>query len=247
MFPRRWLARRATINVGVSSHVAHRVALPRTQVIWNGVARQSAATFDVAEVSAASRPTPCTPCFAFLGRLVTEKGVTVLLQACRQLADQNFNFRLKIVGDGPERKNLEHLAQELNLGDQIEFTGSVPATEVAKVLKDVIAVIMPSTCEDVAPLVAMEQMMQRRLLIASDIGGLGDMVNEVGLKFPAGDAAALANCMRRAVENPSLAADLIRRGRKRALEKFTEEKMVAEHVHLYKELALPNGKKEEET
>ncbi|MGA7622674.1 MAG: hypothetical protein WB630_03205 [Candidatus Acidiferrales bacterium] len=49
-----------------------------------------------------------------------------------------------------------------------------------------------------------EQMMQSRLLVASDIGGLGDMVDGVGLKFPAGDAAALAARMRQALDDPAM-------------------------------------------
>ena len=73
--------------------------------------------------------------------------------------------------------------------------------------------MMPSMCEDVSPLVAIEQMMQNRLLIASDIGGMGEMVDGVGLKFPPGDVEALAACMRQAVENPALAAELASRGR----------------------------------
>ncbi len=232
-FPRRWLARRATVNVGVSRHVARRVALPRTRVIWNGIAQQ-VSFVDVSKIAPAPAQRP--PCFAFLGRLVAEKGVPVLLRACRQLADQNFNFRLKIVGDGPERENLERLVEELNLIGQTEFTGSIPSAEIPDVLSDAIAVVMPSTWEDVSPLVAIEQMMHSRLLIVSDIGGLGDMVNEIGLKFPAGNATALAACMRQTLDNPELAADLASRGRNRALEKFTEDQMVSEHVHVYDKL-----------
>jgi glycosyltransferase involved in cell wall biosynthesis len=238
-FPRRWLARRATANIGVSPHVADRVALPRTQVIWNGVKQQSTLAIDAAHSVPGPAQEQRPPCFAYLGRLVAEKGVHVLLRACRELADQKIDFRLKIVGDGPQRRILEYLANELNLAEQTEFTGSIPATEIAAVLKGVIAVIMPSTCEDVSPLVAIEQMMQSRLLIVSDIGGLGGMVDGVGLKFPSGDAKALAACMHQAIENPAHAAELAAKGQKRASERFTEDEMVSEHIRLYKELARP--------
>jgi L-malate glycosyltransferase len=62
------------------------------------------------------------------------------------------------------------------------------------------------------------------------------MVNGVGLKFPPGDANALAACMREALENPAYCADLAMKGQERALEKFTQDRMVAEHLRLYKEL-----------
>ena len=65
---------------------------------------------------------------------------------------------------------------------------------------------------------------------------MGEVVDAVGLKFPPGDAKALAGCMRQAVDNPAAAADLAVKGRKRALEKFTQDEMVSEHVRIYKEL-----------
>jgi glycosyltransferase involved in cell wall biosynthesis len=105
-----------------------------------------------------------------------------------------------------------------------------------ELLANVSAVVMPSVCEDVAPLVAIEQMMQGRLLIASDIGGLGETVDGVGLKFPAGDDAALAACMRQVIENPALAAQLGEKAKQHAVKLFTEERMVADHVRLYKQI-----------
>jgi glycosyltransferase involved in cell wall biosynthesis len=59
----------------------------------------------------------------------------------------------------------------------------------------------------------------------------------VGLKFPPGDAHALAACMRRVIEEPSLAKDLRSRARQRAQEDFTLESMVANHLSVFKELA----------
>jgi glycosyltransferase involved in cell wall biosynthesis len=216
------------VNVGVSRHVGQRIALPRTEIIWNGT------------------PTPAPnggparnehpACFAYLGRLVAEKGVPVLFRASRQLAIEGYDFRLKIVGDGPERERLERLANHLDIATRTEFTGSISQTALPSMLKDTMAVVMPSTWEDVCPLVAIEQMMQSRLLIVSDIGGMGEMVNGVGFTFPPGDANALAACMREALDNPALSADLAMKGQARALEKFTQDRMVAEHLHLYKEL-----------
>ena len=229
-FPRRWLAQRVTVNVGVSPYVAQRVALPRTITIWNGVPAANPA--DEPILSPGWHPT----CFAYLGRLVTEKGLPVLLRASRDLLSSGHDFQLRIVGDGPERSNLENLAQECGLSGHIEFVGSVPAYDVPRVLQGVAAVVMPSVCEDVAPLAAMEQMMAGRLLIASDIGGLGLVVDGLGLKFPPGDARALASCMRQVLDDPSRAIALGKSGRPRALQMFTQDRMVEEHVRLYCEL-----------
>ena len=175
-------------------------------------------------------------CFAYLGRLVTEKGLQVLLRASRELLSGGYNFRLRIVGDGPERGNLQNLAGEYGLADHVQFVGSVPAQDVPRVLQGVAAIVMPSVCEDVAPLAAMEQMMAGRLLIASDIGGLGLVVDGLGLKFPPGDANALASCMRQVLDDPLRTTALGRSARPRALEMFTQGRMVEEHVRLYRDL-----------
>jgi len=78
--------------------------------------------------------------------------------------------------------------------------------------------------------------MAGRLLIASDIGGLGVVVDGLGLKFPPGDANALASCMRQVLDDPLRALALGRSARPRALEMFTQGRMVEEHVRLYREL-----------
>jgi glycogen synthase len=227
-FPRRWLAKRATINVGVSPHVAQRVALPRTTTIWNGVAA-NVEPLSGEELGGDSQ----SVCFGYLGRLVTEKGLPVLLQASRDLMFEGYQFRLRIVGDGPERSNLEKLTQHFGLTDRTEFVGSVPSGAIRETLRGVSAIVMPSVCEDVSPLVAMEQMMEGRLLIGSDIGGLGLVVGDMGLKFPARDAKALASCMRQVLDDPSRAVTMGKRGREHALLAFTLDRMVEEHARLY--------------
>jgi glycosyltransferase involved in cell wall biosynthesis len=230
MFPRRWLAKRMTANVAPSRHMQDRAVLPRTQVIYHGVVQ--AGTTSVSSGGKVNRPA----CFAFVGRLVKEKGVSVLLQAAHQLLQKGCDFRLKIVGEGPERPALEKLAAELGLGDNTEFTGTVPIASIPTVLGEATAVIMPSIWEDVAPLVGLEQMMQGRLVIASDIGGLGETVNGFGLKFPAGDVAGLESCIRQTIENPNLSGEMGKKAQMHALEAYAVERMVEEHLRLYRAL-----------
>jgi glycosyltransferase involved in cell wall biosynthesis len=230
-FPRRFLASRVTVNVGVSPHVAQRVDLPRTISIWNGVVVP--AELSRADDSGEYR-TPI--CFGYLGRLVTEKGLPVLLRASRELAAKGHSFRLKIVGDGPERTSLETMARDYGLGDRTEFVGAMPANAIRDALRGVSVIVMPSVWEDVSPLVAMEQMMDGRLLIASNIGGLGQIVAGGGITFPPGDAEALEAQMLRVLQEPRWAADLGRAGRQKACASFRVERMVAEHVDLYRSL-----------
>jgi glycogen(starch) synthase len=234
-FPRRWLAKGATANVAPTCHVKARVALPRTQVIYHGVAH--------ADLSPESLTIPAggPVCFAFIGRLVKEKGVSDLLRSAHELAAEGYEFRLKIVGDGPERAALEILAEDLGLKKHTVFTGAVSPASVSGVLTEATAVVIPSTWEEVAGLVALEQMIQGRLVIAADVGGLGEAVNGFGFKFPPGDIGALKSCMRQAIENPGLSIRMRHKARANAITSFSQERMVDEHFQLYRRIMEPGA------
>jgi len=229
-FPRRWLCRRVARNIAPTDHVGKRVSLPRTVTIHHGVS----------EVLPAQRLTEdhqgLKINFAFVGRLVREKGVSVLLGAARELAHRGYDFRLNIIGEGPERVNLEGITDEYGLRDRTTFCGSLQGDRLREAMLGKWVAVMPSIWEDVAPLAAIEHMIQGRLLIASDIGGLGELVDGVGLKFPSGDVSSLAACLQRVLDEPSLATTLGKKARERGLRLFREDRMVADHLALYRDL-----------
>lgn len=226
-FLRRWLCGRATANVSVCYHVQKRVQLPNPLTIYNGVPR---AVRDAIDARRASR----VPCFAYVGRLVAEKGVSVLLDAAGQLKAAGIQFLLKIIGDGPERQNLQRFAADRDINDRVSFAGFLAGKALQGAMEDVSVVVMPSQWEEAAPFSIIEQMMLGRLVICSDIGGLGEMVDGTGLKFEAGDSAALAELMRKVVKTPGIAKELGQSARERALDLFTLDRMVKEHVNLYR-------------
>jgi len=230
MFPRRWLLKRVAVNIGASNHTGRRVALPRTQTIYHGIEDPLTA--------ASTQPIEAEPVqFACVGRLVTEKGVDVLLEAAAKLQRENVDFRLKIIGDGPDRQRLESIAAKLSLNGSVNFLGYRSGDALNAALSGVNAIIIPSLCEEAGPLTAIEQMMRGLLLIASDIGGLGEMVGSAGLKFAPGDTDGLAACIRRVVENPELIHSFGERARRRALELFSKEEMMHQHLALYRQYA----------
>jgi glycosyltransferase involved in cell wall biosynthesis len=160
----------------------------------------------------------------------------VLLRAARRLLDDGHNFEIRIVGDGPQRAELESMARGLGVDRVTKFMGGVKVEDVSRALGPARAVVMPSVWEDVAPLVAIEQMMQGRLVIASDIGGLGETVEGVGLKFPPGDDLQLAERMRWVLEDPSRARTMGAKAAEVAAEKYTLPRMINEHIDLYRRL-----------
>jgi glycosyltransferase involved in cell wall biosynthesis len=229
-FPRRWLCLRMTVHIGPSNHVARRVEMPRTQIVYHGIACPTGATQIEYKVDS-------PVCFAYVGRMVLAKGVPVLLRAAERLQKLGYEFRLKLIGDGPVRADLERMTDELGLRSRTTFTGFLQGDALDEAMRETTAAVMPSIWQDVAPLASIEHMMNGRLLIASDIGGLGELVDGVGLKFPAGDDEALADCLRRVLEEPRLARELGNSARERARLLFTLDRMAKDHLQVYAAIA----------
>jgi len=118
----------------------------------------------------------------------------------------------------------------------VTFTGFLRGQCLEEVMASVSVVVMPSIWEETAGLAAMEHMMRGRPVIAADIGGLGEVVDEAGLKFPPGDAEALTNCLRQILKNPQILVELGEKARQRALQLFRWERMVDDHLSLYQRL-----------
>lgn len=229
-FPRRWMCKRAAANVPVTHHVLKRLQLPRSQVIYYGV--PDPLDGELAERERSAIRCPLT--FAYVGRLVSEKGLPLLLKAAWRLKCEGYQFHLRFIGDGPERSSLEVLTEKMGLADIVEFTGSLRGEALSQTMDTVDAVVMPSVWEETAGLAAIEQMMRGRLVIASDIGGLGEVVGDAGLKFPPGDVNELASCLRRVLQRPEIVGEFGRKARQRALQLFRQERMVDEHLSIYR-------------
>jgi glycogen synthase len=227
-FPRRWLCKRVAANIAVSNHVAMRIALPHTHTIYHGIQDASGFVSDPAP----SQGNQLT--IGYVGRLVGEKGLPLLLDAANQLEKEGMPFQLTFIGDGPQRSELESLACRLNLQDRVSFTGDLRGAAFAKALQSVQVVAMPSQCEETAGLAAMEQMMRGGVVVAADTGGLSEVVGEAGLKFPVNDLAALTACLRKVYGNPSLLNSLGSAARSRAIRYFDLEIMIQKHVEVYK-------------
>jgi glycogen synthase len=224
MFPRRFFAKRASANIGVSKHVVDRIKLPNSLPIYHGIDDPPPSAVS----SAAKRNT-----FAFVGRFVPEKGIPVLLEACAILKTKHPDFTLRLVGDGPQRPVIEEKIASLKLNDVVQLTGFLSGLTLESALSDVIALVMPSVWEETAGLSAMEQMMRGRLVIATSVAGLGEMVGEGGLLTQIDSPQSVADVMLSVIQNPQLAAELGRKARERALQFFSRRRMIEDHIKLY--------------
>jgi glycogen synthase len=230
MIPRLWLVRRAAKNLAITRYVMERNKLPRSEAVYYGIddplaiANPGRSTHDVGD--------PIS--FAFVGRFVSEKGIPILLQAAQQLAKEGRRFAVRLVGDGPERRTLENLIRRDHLENHVSITGYLRGPQLSEALSDVQVVVIPSICEETAGLAAIEQMMRGRLVIASKIGGLAEVIGSTGLCFEPGSADALTDCMRRVLHEPGLIDALGREARIRALKLFARARMTDDHRHIYR-------------
>jgi glycogen(starch) synthase len=228
-FPRRWLCKHATVNVAVSDHVARRLLLPRTRTIYHGIR----VTSEGQALSSDGHP----PRIGYVGRLVTEKGIPVLLEAAKKLRDDGLSFHLTFIGDGAEREHLGREARRLGLQDRITFTGYLSGAALEEAVRALRVVVMPSQWEETAGLAVMEKMMRGGLVIVADIGGLREVVGSAGLKFAPGDVETLYTQLRLVLENPAIVATVCSAARARALKHFNRDAMIQNHVELYREVS----------
>src|SRR5205085_7477707 len=118
---------------------------------------------------------------------------------------------------------LRALAKELEIGDAIRFLGYV--APVQRAIEDAAIVVVPSMGEGFG-MVALEAMERARPIIAAEIGGLGELVEEgvTGLLVPPGEAEPLAAAIVALATDPKLRARMGRAGRRRALDRFLQDR-----------------------
>lgn len=170
----------------------------------------------------------------FVGRLGAQKNVALLLDA---LAEVTEPVRLRIVGDGELRAELEAQVDRLALTDRVEFCGRLHGTDLVKVYADAQAFVLPSEREGM-PLVLLEAMAAGLPVIATAVPGNIELVDGVGLLAepkPRELAAAIDLLARDADRR----AELAESGAQRAAG-FTWEAVVAAVEQVYDRLGLPS-------
>jgi glycosyltransferase involved in cell wall biosynthesis len=175
----------------------------------------------------------------YVGRLVTEKGVDLLLEAT---GDLQGTWRLHIVGEGPERDAIKTQIRRLGLGPRVTFEESwLPSLRMPSFYRQLDTLVLPSRSQpnwvEQFGRVLIEAMACGVPVVGSDCGEIPNVIGDAGLVFPEDDAEALRECLMRLMRDPNLWSGLARRGRQRVLNQFTQRKIAAQTVSVYRELA----------
>jgi glycosyltransferase involved in cell wall biosynthesis len=168
-----------------------------------------------------------------IGQLVDRKGFDHLIRACRHLKDRGYEFMCHIVGEGPRRRDLTSLINELQLGSTVFLRGALPHEQVIEIYRQATVFVLPCVRSstgsvDGIPNVVAEAMAMRVPVIASDISGIPELVQDGvnGILTPPEDDAALVAAISRVLDDDTLRNRLAQNGRQSVEENFDAERNV---------------------
>jgi glycosyltransferase involved in cell wall biosynthesis len=242
MLANRLLLSRRDRVVGVGAAVRQALianeGLParRVEVLYNGI---DVDAFAAAPDRAAARRELGVGLDDFVllqvARLDYLKDHATAVRTLARVVKQVPRARLVLVGDGPERPGIENLIRELNVGDAVRFLGL--RKDVDRLLHGADLFLLTSVSEGI-PLTVIEAMAAGLPVVATDVGGLREVVADglTGLLAPAKGDAGLAACVARLAGDAELRRAMGAAGRARAKDHFDEPRMAAEYGRIYREL-----------
>ncbi len=165
-----------------------------------------------------------------LGRFVGKKGYDFLLRACKVLKDSGVDFRLTLAGAGPRGTQLKYLTRKLGLADRVSFPGFVPHDKVSDLFQAADVFLMPSVVHssgdrDGIPTVIMEALLHRVPVIATDVSGIGELIEDgvTGLLIQEKRPLAISQAVQRMIHDRPEALEMAERGRSRVMEQFNPD------------------------
>ena len=171
----------------------------------------------------------------YLGRLVEEKGLPLLLEAVAALPGE---WRLELYGHGPRQSELIARSRELGIAGRVLIRAPVPSRQVPELLRSFDTLVLPSRTlprwKEQFGRVLVEAMACGVPVVGSTSGEIPNVIGEAGLHFVEGDAAALRARLAELQGSERRRAELGARGRVRVLERFTHEKIGRQTVQVYR-------------
>ncbi|WOO42112.1 glycosyltransferase family 4 protein [Rubellicoccus peritrichatus] len=214
------------LNIPATRWVDKRLALPRSVQAYTPYPNKNFLS-PTGDTNASSVD------FLYVGRLVTEKGVNTLIEALALLSKaQGSQPTLRIVGGGPEKDDLESLAQELKVRNQIEFTGPLSGDALRKAISEAAIAIVPSIWEEPMGGVTLELLSAGKCLIVSEKGGHAEVCGKAALTFLNGNPEALANQMDTLINDPEQQTELRSFGKEK-LTQFSAKRLTNRYIQIY--------------
>ncbi len=232
----RWVA----VSREVARVLEHSgVPRDRIRVVHSGVdlaaLRLSAAVTDRAALRRELGIAERAPVVGVVASLVRQKGHAVVFSAAQRIRVEVPDVVVLCVGDGPERPRLQREVARLGLAATVRFVGF--RSDVARIAGLFEVAVVASIDGEGSNAAVKEAMALGVPVVASDLGGNGEVVGSAGVLVPAGDAAALASAVAGLLRDPERRRLLAEAGRLR-VERFGMDGVVRAVVKVYRELVL---------
>ena len=174
----------------------------------------------------------------FVGRMLAGKGLGVLADALMKLASED--WKLLLVGDGPERKSFERILAERALMDRAEFAGAVPYEKVSDFYRRMDIFVMPTRTtgriREQFGRVLVEAMASGVPVLGTTCGAIPEVIADAGLIVNENDPGALAEALRRLLADETLREQLARTGRERVEQHYSWEGVAKKTYALFREV-----------
>ena len=170
----------------------------------------------------------------YVGRIVYEKGIKVLITSFGALCEQEEAVELQVAGDGDALDDMKALAILLGIEHRVSFLGWVEHDEMVEHYKRAMMVVLPSFSEGM-PYALLEGMAAGKPVIASDVSGMNELVDHGtnGLLYDINDGDALADAMLRLSRDPAERARMGGNGRELICSSFSRERWLEDTVRVY--------------
>jgi glycosyltransferase involved in cell wall biosynthesis len=235
----RWTDGLVDCHVCVSQAVARfsatETGLPpeKLKVIPNGIDVAAYPAQKAANLDGFGVP-PGHDVVVYVGRLQRQKGVRWLVRSAPGWLARLPECDLLLVGDGPQREQLERLCEEMGIAGRVHFAGWRP--DVPEILAASRLLVLPSRWEGM-PNVVLEAMASRLPVVATQVEGTDELLGPGARTVPFGDSEALAEKIVALVRDPPAAAQLGVVNRARAEKGFSLPAMVSAYEKLWESLA----------
>jgi len=174
---------------------------------------------------------------SYIGRLVPEKGVNILLGAVKSILKELPKTKFIVAGEGWHRSELQRISKELEIDDKVYFTGYLPEEDFLAFFNVSDVLVIPSTYEPFG-IVALEGMATKTPIIVSDVGGLSEIVDHrwTGIKVPPDNSDALAEALIDLVSDDKLRKTIVKNAMEK-LEHVYDWSIIADHtIKIYNEV-----------
>ena len=182
------------------------------------------------------------PLISYIGSFQPYEGLDVLIRALPAIVARIADVRVLIVGDGPERANLQRLADTLGVAPQVRFVGRVPHAQVREIYAVADLLVYPRldtlTTRLTTPLKPLEALAMEKAVLASDLAAMRELVThgETGCLFEPGNPAALARAAVELLQDAPRRLRLGKQGRLVTVAERTWQQSVAQYLPVYQKL-----------